>query len=264
MQVNLTLDKEVPQITGTVSASQWTANLTADLASNVLPSAEYTMLFSPSTNVSAVSPPGDGYALVTNDAGVVKLYGALADGTQYSQSVPVSRAGDVPLYVSLYTNTVGTNTNTSPGLLLGWINLTNLQAPANALAWIKNPSRSTALYTNGFTNILSLRGALWTNPAARTSAISLTNGELVLSNTGLFLNYTNIFVSNNTLTNLGMHPANFLTGSIKPANGLLTLTFAGANGKATNTAAGAVLKNAASAGGFILAATNAGSVILQP
>ena len=130
--------------------------------------------------------------------------------------------------------------NTDAGLLLGWINLTNLQAaaPANALTWIKQKqlSLSPALYTNGFTNILSVQGALWTNPPAKTSAISLTNGQLVISNTGLFLAFTNIVVSNNTLTNLGVLPTNSLTGSINPKTGLLTLAFADGNGRATNSA----------------------------
>ena len=262
LQVDLTLDRETPQINGTVSSSQWTANLTADLASNTLPSAQYTMLFSPSANVPVVSPPGDGYALVTNFAGMVTLSGALADGTSYNQTVPVSKAGNLPVYASLYTNAA----NTNAGLLLGWINLTNLQAapPANALAWIKKSSRSSALYTNGFTNILSVQGALWTNPPLKTSAISLTNGQLVISNTGLFLDFTNIVVSNNTLTNLGVLPTNSMTGLINPKTGLLNLTFANGNGHATNSAFGAILQNTTNAGGFFLTSTNAGFLNLQP
>jgi uncharacterized repeat protein (TIGR03803 family) len=260
LQVDLTLDSTTPQITGTVSTSQWTANLTADLAFNTLPSAEYTILFSPSANVSAVSPPGDGYALVTNHAGVVTLSGALADGTSYNQTVPVSRAGDFPVYAVLYTNTA----NPNPGLLLGWIHLTNLQAaaPSNALAWIKKASPSPTLYTNGFTNILSSQGALWINPPGKTPAVSLTNGNLVISNTALVLTFTNVVVSNNTLTTLSVLPTNSLTGSINPKTGLLTLTFA--NGNATNRASGAILQNTANAGGFFLTPTNAGVFSLQP
>jgi uncharacterized repeat protein (TIGR03803 family) len=266
LQIRLILDRATPQITGSVSASQWTANLTADLATNVLPSAEYTILFSPSSDVSAVSPPGDGYALVTNDAGLATFSGALADGTSFSQTVPVSRSGDLPIYARLYTNTASTNASANPGLLLGWINLTDLQAaaPANALAWIKKPYNAPARYANGFTNILSVQGALWTNPPAGTSAISLTNGQLVISNTGLFLNFTNIVVSNNTLTNLGVLPTNSVTGSINPKSGLLTLTFANSNGNATNSASGAILQNTATAGGFFLTLTNAGSFNLRP
>jgi uncharacterized repeat protein (TIGR03803 family) len=262
LQVTLTLDSATPQITGTVSDFQFTANLTADLAFNVLPPAEYTILFSPSTNVSAVSPPGDGYALVTNHAGVVTLSGALADGTSYNQTVPVSQNGALPVYASLYTKTA----NTSPGLLLGWINLTNLQAaaPINDLAWIKKPSRSPTLYTNGFTNILSVQGALWTNPPPKTPAVSLTNGQLVISNASLFLTFTNVVVnSDNSLANAGVQPTNALTGSVNPKTGLLIITFADGNGGAT-TNYGAILQTTTNAGGYFLTTTNAGAIDLQP
>jgi hypothetical protein len=260
LQVDLTLDSTNPQITGTVSGSGWTANLVADLASDNLPSAEYTILFEASTNVPADSPPGDGYALVTNHAGIVTLSGAMADGTSYSQNVPVSRSGDLPVYAVLYTN----QANPNPGLLLGWINLTNLQAaaPSNVLTWIKNQNASAALYTNGFTNILSSQGALWTNPPAKSSAISLTDGQLVISNSGLFLAFTNIAVSNNILTNLSVPPTNLLTGAINPKTGLLTFTFDSGNG--TSRATGVILQNTTNAGGFFLTPTNAGAFNLQP
>ncbi len=262
LRADLTLDNATPQITGTISTSQWTANLIANLASNLLPSAEYTILLEATTNDSPVAPPGDGYALVTNHAGVATMSGVLADGTSYSQTVPVSGAGDLPVYVTLYTNSF----HAEPGLLLGWLNLTNLQAaaPSNALTWIKESSAASALYTNGFTNLLSSQGALWTNPPAHASAISLTNGQLVISNLGLFLNFTNVAVSNNILTNLGVLPTNFLSGSVNPKTGLLTFTFANGNGAATNRASGAFLQNTTNAGGFFLTPTNAGAFMLQP
>jgi uncharacterized repeat protein (TIGR03803 family) len=262
LQVGLTLDIVTPQIAGTVSDSQFTANLTADLSSNALPSAEYTILFSPSANVSSVSPPGDGYALVTNHAGVVTLIGALADGTSYNQTVPVAQNGDLPVYASLDTKTAITNR----GLLLGWINLTNLRAaaPINALTWIKKSSRSPTLYTNGFTNILSVQGALWTDLAQKIPAISLTDGQLEISNAGLFLDFTNVVVnSNNTLTNLGAYPTNSLTGSINAKTGFLTVKFANGNGSKT-TGYGAILQSTTNAGGYFLTKTNAGAIDLQP
>ena len=255
-QVDLNLDSTNLQITGTVSSSQWTANLLANAASNTLPSAEYTMIFSASTNVSADSPPGDGYALLTNNNGVVTLSGAMADGTSFSQTVPVSLAGDVPVYAVLYTNVA----HASPGLLLGWINLTNLQAaaPSNELTWVKKALPLPAIYTNGFTNVLSGLGSLWTNQPPT----SLTNGDLVISNADLFLNFTNIVVTGNTLSNLGGIPSNYLTGAINPKTGLLTIAFG--NGNTTNHATAAVLQNISTAGGFFLTRTNAASVILQP
>ncbi len=262
LQVALTLDNASLQITGTVSTSQWTANLIANLASSILPSGQYTILFEAATNDSPAGPPGDGYALVTNHAGAVTLSGALADGTSYSQNVPVSGAGDVPVYVTLYTNTA----RAEPGLLLGWINLTNLQAaaPSNTLTWIKQASSSSGLYTNGFTNFLSSQGALWTNPPAKASPISLTNGQLVISNAGLSLDFTNVSVTNNILTNLGVLPTNFLSGSVNPKTGFLTFTFGNGNAMATNRASGAFLQNTTNAGGFFLTTTNAGAFNLQP
>jgi uncharacterized repeat protein (TIGR03803 family) len=264
LQASLVLNEVTPQITGTVSASGVTANLIADFASHSLPSSEYTLLFSPTTNVSSNSPPGDGYALVASHEGVVTLSGALADGTRYNQTVPASAAGDLPVYANLYTQ----NADPQRGLLLGWINLTNLHAatPTNALAWIKQKQQyhSPALYTAGFTNVLCTRGAVWTEPPAGTSAVSLANGQLVISNKTLFLNYTNISVSDNKLANEGGVPTNSLKGSINPRTGLLTLTFGNGKGRATDKASGAVLQDTTNAGGFFLTPTNAGSFYLQP
>jgi hypothetical protein len=92
----------------------------------------------------------------------------------------------------------------------------------------------------------------------------MTNGQLVISNTGLFLDFTNIVVSNNTLTNLGILPTNSVTGFINPKTGLLNLTFANGNGIASNSAVGAILQNTTNAGGFFLTSTNAGFLQLQP
>ena len=256
MQVSLALDTASPHIAGTVSGSGFSANLTAELANDFLPSSDYTLLLSPSANVPTNAPPGDGYILATNHAGIVTLSGELADGTTYNQTIPISGTGDVPVYANLYTQV----TNTHAGLLLGWINLTNLQTapPSNTLVWIKRSFSFPALYTNGFTNILSVQGSIWTN----APAIALTNAQLAISNTDLFLDFTNVLVSNNTLSNVGVFPTNSLTGFINPKTGLLTLSFG--DGRETSKASAAILQNTTNAGGFFLAVTNAGSVILQP
>ncbi len=257
--LDLTLEKSPSnQIVGTVSSNLWVANLTAELAGNTLFSAEYTMLFSP-FNASTIAPPGDGYALVTNHAGLVTLTGALADGTNFSQTVPASVAGDVPVYASLDKNT---------GLLFGWISLTNLEAapPANLLTWIKKPSGAMALYPAGFTNLLALQGALWTNPPANTPAISFPKGDLFITDAsaGIDLDFTVAVLDNNNLAKLGGAPPNSLTGSIIPTTGGLKLSFGNGSGAAPVQGLGAVLQTSNSAGGFFLTATNACSILLQP
>jgi uncharacterized repeat protein (TIGR03803 family) len=283
LKVNLAVDRVARRIVGTVSNTQWTANLTAEPAGTNLPSAEYTLLLAPSSNAPALTPPGDGYGLATNQAGRVTIFnGQLADGTSFTPSASESQSGDLPVYASLYGNT---------GLLLGWINLTNLEAgpPANTLVWIKKASRATAFYTNGFTNTLSVQGALWTNPPLNTPAISLPEGTFVISNTSLSLIFYAEVISNDTIVKLNLLPppatqdasagnleavvkltgpfigaTNSLTGSIAPKTGQFTLTFGNGNGKATTAGYGAVLQSQASGGGFFLGTTNAGSITFFP
>jgi uncharacterized repeat protein (TIGR03803 family) len=259
LKINWRVDRAAQQIVGTVSNTQWNANLTAEPAGTNLPSAEYTLLLAPPAGAPANTPPGDGYAGITNHLGTVTFFKAqLADGTSLTPSPAESQNGDVPVYASLYGNT---------GLLLGWINLTNLEAapPSNSLVWIKKASRSYPPYTNGFTNTLVVQGAPWTNPPAGTPAIALSAGQLVISNANFFLMFTTVSVSkSNTLVKLGTSPTNLLTGSIAPKTGLLTLSFGNGNGKATTPGMGAVLQSQTNGGGFFLGTTNAGSISLLP
>jgi uncharacterized repeat protein (TIGR03803 family) len=258
LKVNWMLDRAAPQIVGTVSNTQWTAQLTAELAGTNLPSAEYTLLLGPPAGAPANTPPGEGYAAVSNHLGAVAFSGKLADGTAITPSAAESQNGDVPVYASLYGNT---------GLLLGWINLTNLEAapPGNTLAWIKKAARTTLLYTNGFTNELAVQGAPWTNPPAGTPAIALAAGQLVISNANFFLLFTNVSVSKtNTLVKLGTSTTNLLTGSIASKTGLLTLSFGNGKGRAVTAGLGAVLQSQTNGGGFFLGTTNAGIISLLP
>jgi len=241
-----------PMITGTVSGTNggpWTANLTAELASTATNSADYTAWVLPSG-----TPPGYGYLLITNHAGAVTLSGALADGTAFSQTVPLSGNGDLPVYGNLSGGTE---------LLLGWLGLES-GSPAGSLAWIKESLRSSALYTNGFTNLVVVQGSPWTNPPPNTAAMNLPFGQLDISGGGLVsdLIFNVAMSNNNTLVKLTGSPANSLTGTNNPKTGLLTITFG--NGKTTTTGTGAALQNATNAAGFFLGKTNAGSFLLQP
>jgi hypothetical protein len=241
-------------IAGTVSGTNggsWSANLAAELAASGAASAEYTALVLPSG-----TPPGYGYMLITNHAGAVTISGGLADGTSFSQAVPVSGSGDLPVYGNLYGST---------GLLFGWLGLES-GSPAGNLTWIKEASHSSALYTNGFTNLVAVQGSAWTNPLPHTAAIDLPSGQLDISGGSLLSPMTfKVAVSNNNaLAKLPGSPTNSLTGSITPKTGLVTTTFGNGAGKATTAGTGAVLQNVNSAGGFFLGKTNAGELLLQP
>jgi hypothetical protein len=260
LEMMLNLGDLPSQITGTVSGTNcgsWVANLVANRATNN-GSAEYTVLLSPDA-IGLGLPPGYGYVLITNRSGVCTLSGALADGTSLttaSQTVPVSETGDIPVYDSLYGNT---------GLLLGWVNIAG-GSPVGTLEWVKKASHAAALYTNGFTNLLTAQGSLWTNPSPHIAAIDLAAGRLNISGGALLspLIFDVGVSNNNALVKLPGSPTNSLSGSVNPKTGLLTITFGNGAGKATTTGTGAVLQNTNVAAGFFLGKTNAGSILLQP
>jgi hypothetical protein len=254
VEMSLNWNDSPPNITGTVSGGNgggWVANLTAKLAGNSLGSAEYTLLVLP-----AGTPPGYGYLLITNHAGAITLSGALADGTSFIQQVPISAAGDLPVYGNLYG---------SSGLLLGWLGLES-GSPAGSLMWIKEASLSSSVYPEGFTNLVSVQGSPWINPLPHTAGIDLPSGQLDISGGSLLSPlFFNVAVSNNnTLVKLAGSATNSLTGTNNPKTGLLTITFGNGSGKATTTGTGAVLQNVKSAGGFFLGKTNAGSILVTP
>ncbi len=258
LKMALNWNDSPPNITGAVSGTNggaWAASLTNELAARVAGSAEYTALLLPDG-----TPPGFGYLLITNHAGAVTLSGALADGTSFSQTVPLSGAGDVPIYGNLYSNT---------GLLLGWIGFES-GSPAGTLSWVKPASgamgHSVGRYTNGFTNLVVVQGSPWTNTSPHSAAIDLPYGQLDISGGGLLspLLFNVSVGNNNAVVKLSGVPTNSLAGSIDPKTGLLTITFGNGAGKSTITGTGAVLQNVTNAGGFFPGITNTGTILLNP
>jgi hypothetical protein len=250
-------------VSGTTNGGSWLANLTADRATNTLPSAEYTMLIPPDTNNAPpdLSPGGDGYALITNYAGTArnpgaataKITGALADGTAFSQVVPVSQTGYVPLYANLYAG---------KGLLLGWINLDLTNTAGVSLTWI-HPKRTTGLYKSGFTNVLFTNQILlspWTN--SPTSIFAATNLSVLgaINDANTLMDFT-VTISNNFRLGEVSGPTP-LSGSINPKTGLLKVTIG--SGATKTTGYGAILLNGTDGGGYSLTKTNAGAVKLYP
>ncbi len=249
---------------GTNSGVAWNASLLADRATNTLPSAQYTLLIPPDTNNEPTnlppntSPGGDGYALITNYAGTAKnpaaatakITGALADGTAFSQTAPVSQTGFVPIYANLYSG---------KGLLLGWINLdlTNTDAVGvSGLTWI-HPARSTGLYQKGFTNVLltnQILLSLWTNLPANIDTLTNLSIRDTIDDTNALLNFA--VTINSSSGKIGPTP---LSGTINPKTGLLKVTFG--TGAAKTTGYGAILLNATNGGsnyggGYYLTKTN--------
>ncbi len=260
-------------------AAGWNSTIQADRAvfsSNANPAVNYagqfTLLVPPGPDAPLASPDGWGYAAITNTlGGMSTLGGALADGTPFIWSAPISQNGGVPFYQSLYSGA---------GSLMGWIYFTN-EPPQNistnsSLSWIK-PAVPKTLYPLGFTNFISqgLLASPYTNTAKEgVPVLNLTHATLTLTNGNLtngFLLYTNIgtnLLSRNTLTNLdagntNLSPTNHLVIAINTNNGLVTLTFQATGEKSNTVAHGAILQNQTNALGAFPGTNQTGSFNLH-
>jgi hypothetical protein len=259
VQMKLTPHDPAPQVTGTVTGDGWVAtNLVADRGTNSPLSPAYTLLIPPDTNNTS-SPIGYGYALIAASSGnaktpaAAKITGFLADGTAFSQSVPVSLDGYVPLYASLYSG---------KGLLLGWINLDNVNTSGTPVAWL-HPVRA-GLFTSAFTNIGQVLLSAWTD-SPLTNA--LPSDLVVTETTDNIPTATNDFtlsISSGTYT-FGKSPDETPYGSIASKTGLLKVTFG--SGASKTTGYGVILPDATngiSGGGYFLTKTNSGALLLKP
>ena len=244
------------QVLGTVTGTNggaWSADLLLTAATTNKASGEFTML---------LPTAATGYGLFTNKVGIVTASGKLSDGTAFTQTVPMSETGAVPLYASLYANT---------GLLTGWLNFSNGSStvPKGTLTWIKKAARTPLLYTNGFTNVIAVTGSTWLTPPRGTATLPYpTNAPATLDitdgNLAAPLSFSVGVTTNNVLVKVGASPTNSLTGTIDPKTGLLTVTFGNGKGKATTIGYGAVLQNATNAAGFFLGTNVSGAVSLHP
>jgi uncharacterized repeat protein (TIGR03803 family) len=249
MEMTLSNNEVTGNISGTDSGG-WQSTLRAERTTAPSGSAEFTMLIPPGLDAPSNSPPGYGYALATNHNGSVTLSGAVADGAAFSQTVSIVGGGDVPFYASLYGNA---------GLLLGWLNLSGGLTASN-LWWIKTSSSSSALYTNGFTNLVTnVLTSAWTKPAASY----LPFGVLTITNSGPALEIV-VSISDGTLLAEPGSTANSLTGSLNAKTGLLKIIFGNGTGSGTTTGYAAILGDSTNGGGYYVTKTNAGTITLIP
>jgi hypothetical protein len=269
------------QITGTVTdvTNVWVAQLTANLAvynaGNVTTPARYTMSIAPGVG-GVVSPGGEGYAGITNTAlGVLTLSGKGADTTAITQTVPISQAGKMPFYVSLYGGR---------GLVEGWIDFSG-GTPVGDVTWIKPATNKPSSYVNGFSETLAVTGSAYTKPASGTPALTQTNlvvevtdadlaGGTLLWNVQLKPNNTFVVVPLGSATNQLIVSATAVPPSpaiaaadgafsikFRPTGlGAVTLTTIGAVNQTANTARGAYSAQSIGTPGT----TNVGSMYLHP
>jgi hypothetical protein len=272
LQLNLAAPDD--QMTGNVNedvTNGWISTILADRAAfdarrnpATNYAGRYTLIIPPSGIPLTNEPGGYGYATLTNNlAGNVAISGRLADGAAISQSVAISKDGNIPLYVSLYSR---------QGSLLGWLTL--IDNPSNNpaqtilganLSWIKESSKAGTLYDGGFTNVnIAALGSLYVPPQTGADVLTLTNGTLTISNGNLggALIYSNLTIAGDKLVNNG---PGTLSGVIIPGTGVLTVTFRPAGANANTVARGVVLQDDSptNAAGWFLGTDQSGFFLLQ-
>jgi hypothetical protein len=137
------------QIWGETGTNVWVSTLLADLATNglsVLPET-FVGLMTPETN-SFTSTEDDGLFTINIRGDSVNFAGYLADWTSFSQSAPISKDGNIPVYVSLYGGL---------GLFEGWVNVAGDVVNGTA-TWIRPAGIASLVpYPQGFTNIVAIQ-----------------------------------------------------------------------------------------------------------
>ena len=157
LQMSLALDMTNGTETidgGIVSSGSWTSVVQAVRSvvgtDSLVPGiGDYTLVIPGNSGSPSVSPGGDGILWGhIADSGAISMTGSLADGTSISQKTGISKYGEWPLYVPLYTNGVN-------GLLLSWITFTGTNQysaiVSNSAVWIKKAAAGGSYYGGGFT-----------------------------------------------------------------------------------------------------------------
>jgi hypothetical protein len=255
------------EITGTVSdpVAGWTATLEGDRAtfsktSNPCPLAgKYTLLL-PGLPRDAFVPGGHSYGTVSIDSnGVATLKGYLADKTSAAQKAPLSKDGQWPLYVPLYSG---------KGSLLSWIGFEDQSTNDfhGLLNWSKPMLPTAKYYPGGFTtNEAEVVGSRYVAPVGVTSRIlQMSGGQLSFAGGNL---------AEDALLSVTLNPGSKVTNNSAPAK--LTMTFTVSSGlfkgsyTPTNAGAkavrfaGAVLQKGTSAAGHYLGTNQSGRVLLE-
>ncbi len=262
LTANLQLDlmPGADQLSGTVTASNWTAQLTADRVvfgktkPATLFAGKYTMII-PGRNDDAALPEGDSYGTVVVDsAGGISLLGMLADGTALAQKTTISKNGDWPLYAPLYGGV---------GSLLSWITITNGDLSGAHVSWIKPAQAQAKFYPSGFTNdeFFALGSAY--RSSATNRVIAVTNGIVLFTGGNLPASITN---------DVTLSPANKVTGTnvnklaftIVQPSGLFsgTITVPGATRGVPFK--GALLQDGSFGSGYFLGTNRSGRVWFGP
>jgi hypothetical protein len=178
----------------------------------------------------------------------------LSDGTRVAQRVPLSRKGEWPLYVPLYTG---------KGSLFSWMTITNRSADdlIGLMSWIKPAMPTAKYYPIGFTNDTIAFGSRYIPPALGEPVIDLAAGTFLFSKGNLVADFVNNVTlgANNKFYNLS---SNKLVLTLAQPTGLLTGTVTDPSTGQSLRFNSVVLQKQIGALGFLLGTNRSSQVIL--
>ena len=262
LRIELDFSVLADQVVGRVTDGQWEASVLGDRAvfntkTNPAPQAGSYTLVLPGSDAPGF-PAGHGYATVRiNPAGIIKLKGALADGTKISHSAGLSKNGLWPLYVPLYTG---------KGSLTSWLTFTNQSTSdlIGELAWIKRQVPLLPYYAAGFTNQLSVVGSLYQRPLTSTAKVlPLTDGEIAFAGGQLPSDFANL-ITLGAGSQVANWSSNRLTLKFSASSGLFNGSVVNPVNQAVLKFKGAVLQKLDSGYGFLLLTNQSSKVVIQP
>jgi plastocyanin len=219
MTVDLQVSLDDPdRITGTISDGTFTATLLGDRAGfdgrqKLAPQAgRYTLAIDGNENSLTTTPRGRGFGtIIVNNAGGIRLALSLADASKITQSVPLSKNGDWPLFVSLYGG---------KGSIMSWSKFAQSASDdvGGEVVWIKPNVPQSKLYPAGFSFSTIAHGSRY---QATPKVISFTNGTITLSGGDLAVQIQNQIAidSRNRVTNLS---SNKLSLTLSASTGLFS------------------------------------------
>lgn len=247
-------------LSGTVSIGDRASTLDAyrsvfNTTTNPCPYAGRYTLAVPGAEGIPQLPEGSGYGAVTVDkGGNAVLSGMLADGTAMGQSVPVSKYGDWPLYVLLYSG---------KGAISAWLRFTLPAGLTNTMAaWVKPTNSLSKYYAGGFTNLTQIAGSSY-GYAKTNRVLALTNGVVVFSGGNLALPVTNLVLltATNQFLNQGTNP---MAITLNTNSGLLSGWFKVPGAARTNQFNGVLLREQIVGDGYFLDTNASGRFLLIP
>ncbi len=263
LNLQLNLADDADQITGTISDGDWTAELTADrpvfnATSNPAPEAGKYTLVIPGDTSATLSPAGDSYGTLTVDkSGKIHFAGSLADNTKVTQTVPVSRDGNWPFYVSLYHG---------QGSISGWLSFTDTSSATGGITgdifWFKPAVANAKYYPDGFTVTATALGSSYQAPAAGSAILKLTNANVTFAGGDLAEGITDPITldSRSRVTNEG---TNGMSLTFSVANGLFHGSVSDPNSGQKFPFSGVVLQGDNIGAGYFLGPTQSGEVRVE-